>query len=146
MESLAKRGLNVLVVEDDAVVRKVIHSILRRMGVTQVQLAENGKEALACFYGDSGHYDVIISDWDMPEMDGLEFLTRVREKKPDFPFMMLTGRSEAEAVKAAKLAAVSAYVVKPFNARDLQTKMVTLIEQILGTGPAEEKQKVIEVI
>lgn len=134
-----------MVVEDDAVVRKVIHSILRRMGVTQVQLAENGKEALASFYGHSDHYDVIISDWDMPEMDGLELLTRVREKKPDFPFMMLTGRSEAEAVKEAKQAAVSAYVIKPFTARDLQTKMVTLIEQILGTAPVEDKSEVIEI-
>lgn len=134
-----------MVVEDDAVVRKVIHSILRRMGVTQVQLAENGKEALARFYGHADHYDVIISDWDMPEMDGLELLTVVREKKPNFPFMMLTGRSEAEAVKAAAQAAVSAYVVKPFTARDLQTKMVTLIEQILGTAPVKGRPQAIKI-
>ena len=134
MTAAVKRGLSVLVVEDDEVVLNVVRSILSRMGATHIQLARNGKEALAYFYANSNRYDLIVSDWEMPEMDGLALLGKIRAKVPNFPFMMLTARSAADAVIAARKAAVSAYIVKPFTAHDLQSRVAALIEQILASS------------
>ncbi|HEX6977859.1 MAG TPA: response regulator [Alphaproteobacteria bacterium] len=118
--------LRVLVVEDQPVMRQLIRTVLRQMRIRDVTEAENGPDALAVF---SGKIDMIVCDWVMPEMSGLELLQRVRAVDADIPFLMVTGNADADAIRAAVAAGVSAYIVKPFTPKQLESKLRVMIER-----------------
>lgn len=113
------RDETILVVEDSATMRRIIVGLLDRLGFREVDEAENGQEGfdMAC----KKRYSIIISDWDMGPVDGLEFLSKLkaREEMKDIPFIMISSISRAEDVVRAKAAGVNAYIVKPFDAETL---------------------------
>ncbi|MFQ5508692.1 MAG: chemotaxis response regulator CheY [Leptospirillia bacterium] len=112
-----------LVVDDFSTMRRIVRNILKQLGYTEIDEAENGKEALQKLRGDS--FDFVISDWNMPVMTGLELLKEVRED-PDLkgtPFLMVTAESKQENVVEAIKAGVSNYIVKPFTADVLKGKI-----------------------
>lgn len=118
---LLKENLKILVVDDHPMTRNMVRAILRGIGYSHVELAESALQAQVMLSED--RYDLIICDWNMPIMSGLEFLNIVRELFPEMPFVMLTAEAYKENVEAAIEAGVSDYVIKPFTADILCTKV-----------------------
>lgn len=120
-------NMKVLIVDDYPTMLKVLHTLLRQLGFTNIELAEDGAEASEKLKQDT--FGLVISDWNMEPMTGLELLKLVRDDAAmsDLPFIMITAESSAENVKTAKEAGVSNYIVKPFTADDLRTKLVSVL-------------------
>lgn len=121
------RNVRVLIVDDYKTMLRIIRNLLRQIDVHDVDEAADGAEAIAKLR--KGDYGLIISDWNMQPMTGLELLTEVRAdpRLRAVPFIMVTAESKADNVVAAKQAGVSNYIVKPFNAETLREK----IEKVL---------------
>ena len=122
------RSINVLIVDDYKTMLRIIRNLLKQINFNNVEEASDGTEALQKLR--SGQFGLVISDWNMEPMTGLQLLQEVRSDarlKPT-PFIMVTAESKAENIVAAKQAGVSNYIVKPFNAETLQSK----IEKVLN--------------
>ncbi|PKN33666.1 MAG: response regulator [Deltaproteobacteria bacterium HGW-Deltaproteobacteria-19] len=122
------KGLKLLIVDDFATMRKVIRNILKQLGYENIVEAEDGSIALRVLK--SQKIDLVISDWNMPNMTGLELLKAVRadEELKVTPFLMVTAEALQENVVAAVKAGVSNYIVKPFTAEAMNEKL----QKILG--------------
>jgi two-component system chemotaxis response regulator CheY len=128
---VTKADLGALVVEDDADVALIVEAALRAIGVERVVHAENGKLALDEIIQNQGDYDLVVSDWEMPVMSGIEFLKKVRAQDPSLPFLMLTARLKMDSIVSAKDADVTAYIVKPFSPEGLRQKLETIVAQLI---------------
>lgn len=119
--------MKVLAVDDSATMRRIIKNQLKQSGVEDVDEAENGRQALALLA--RGRYDLLITDWNMPEMCGLELVIEVRKTEPikKMPILMITTVSAKEDIVTALKAGVNNYVVKPFDAATLQAKVSQLV-------------------
>jgi two-component system chemotaxis response regulator CheY len=115
--------LSVLVVDDDPSVRSVASTMLRRMAIPNVAIAENGDQGLKLFRTAAPPFDIIICDWDMPGMNGMELYKQVRDENPKQPFLMLTGRNDLDSVITARGSGISGYLVKPFSPQELKEKI-----------------------
>ncbi len=121
------KNMNVLIVDDYKTMLRIIRNLLKQLGFNNVDEATDGSMALQMLR--VGNYGLIISDWNMEPMTGLQLLREVRADprlKP-VPFIMVTAESKSENVIAAKEAGVSNYIVKPFNAETLKTKMSSVL-------------------
>lgn len=116
-------SIKIISVDDFATMRRIVKTLLKQLGYTNVLEAENGAQALEILKREK--IDFIISDWNMPKMSGIELLKAVRadERLKDIPFLMVTAEAEREKVIEAIKAGVSNYIVKPFNAETLKKKM-----------------------
>jgi two-component system, chemotaxis family, chemotaxis protein CheY len=117
-----------LIADDMPVIRDLIKTQLRSMGYRTLIEAEDGQEAfdkVVLFHGNSEPIDVIISDWNMPKMTGLDFLKQIRshEKFGKLPFILLTSESEKDQVTEAVLSGVSQYIIKPFQPKAFEEKL-----------------------
>lgn len=121
------KNMNVLVVDDYNTMRRIIRNLLKQLGFDRVDEAANGGEAYTKLK--EKNYGLVISDWNMEPVTGMELLKKVRadEQLKNMPFIMVTAESKPENVIAAKQAGVSNYIVKPFNAETLKTKMSAVI-------------------
>lgn len=121
------KAMQVLVVDDYATMRRIVRNLLKQLGFENVEEAIDGTDALNKIRGNTP--GMIISDWNMEPMTGLDLLKQVRadEKLKAIPFIMITAESKVENVVAAKQAGVSNYIVKPFNADTLKQKMISVI-------------------
>ena len=117
------RRLSVLVIDDDPSVRSVTSTMLRRMAIPNVAVAENGDRGLQLFRTAAPSFDLIICDWDMPGMNGMELYEQVRADHPKLPFLMLTGRNDLDSVITARGSGVAGYLVKPFSSEQLEEKI-----------------------
>jgi two-component system chemotaxis response regulator CheY len=122
------KSMNILIVDDYKTMLRIIRNLLKQIEFNNVEEASDGTEALAKLRG--GQFGLVISDWNMQPMTGLELLQEVRAdiRLKQTPFIMITAESKAENVVAAKQAGVSNYIVKPFNAETLKEK----IEKVLA--------------
>lgn len=122
----ADKGMQILVVDDYNTMRRIIRNLLKQLGFEHVDEAAHGGEAIVKLREKT--YGLVISDWNMEPVTGLELLKQVRadEKLKNTPFIMVTAESKPENVIAAKQAGVSNYIVKPFNAETLKTKMTSV--------------------
>jgi len=120
--------LKILAVDDSPTMRRIIVNTLKRAGFGNVTEATDGKDALAKLNVDE--FNFIITDWNMPEMDGLTFVTTLRtmDQYKHLPVLMVTTRSVKEDIVAAMKAGVDNYIVKPFTPDTLKEK----IKQVLG--------------
>ena len=123
--------LRILVVDDEEEIRNLLQGILRDIGIVRVHLAENGEVAWQRLSRSELDYDLVISDWLMPRMDGLELLKKMRQCGSKTPFIMLTVKVTVEAVAAAKAAGVTIYVAKPFTYIDFSKKILALAKRIV---------------
>ena len=125
--SLHRPLVTVLVVDDDRLISHVLRTILAQLGIVLVEEAKSGQAALARMR--ESDFDLVISDWNIEPMTGLDLLKEVRAdaRLKHTPFIMITAESKTENVIAAKQAGVSNYIVKPFNAETLRDK----IEKVL---------------
>jgi two-component system, chemotaxis family, chemotaxis protein CheY len=107
--------MRVLVVDDFATMRKIVKNVLKQINIDNVVEAENGKHALNVLK--SEEVDLIISDWMMPEMTGIEFLKVCKDddEKKKIPFIMVTAEGQKESVMEAIKSGVDNYIVKPFT-------------------------------
>ena len=121
------KNINVLIVDDYRTMLRIIRNLLKQLEFNNVDEAVDGQEALAKLR--AGNFGLVISDWNMAPMTGLDMLKEVRadQRLKNMPFIMITAESKTENVVAAKQAGVSNYIVKPFNAETLREK----IEKVL---------------
>ena len=117
--------MKILVVDDSPAMRRIIIGNLVRMGHSDVVEGENGRSGLEKL--GQGGVDLIITDWDMPEMDGLAFARAVRRQDPALPILMVTTHAATEDIRQALEAGVSTYVVKPFTQDSLKAKIDALM-------------------
>lgn len=125
---MPSKSISILVVDDYQTMRRILRNLLELLGFRQIHEAENGSVALEKLR--AMKFDLVISDWNMEKMTGLQLLKEVRADPAlkDIPFIMVTAESKTENVLAAKAAGVSNYMVKPFNAAALKSK----IEAVMG--------------
>jgi two-component system chemotaxis response regulator CheY len=123
-------ALKVLVVDDQTSVRQMTRLVLEKLGIRMIHEAENGQAALAMAM--SQPLDLIISDYNMPEMDGVGLLRAVRGHMAirKLPFILVTGRGDRELVVKAAQAGVNNYIVKPFDETTLRQKLESVIGRI----------------
>ena len=116
-------GKKVLVVDDSAVMRQIIKKNLKELGFSELMEAENGAAGLK--KAGEEPVDLIVSDWNMPNMTGLEFLKAVRADASlkGIAFIMVTSEADKEKIMEAVQAGVNQYIVKPFNAIQLEEKI-----------------------
>lgn len=120
-------GMPILIVDDYKTMLRIVRNLLKQLGFNNVDEATDG--AMALEKSRSKQYGLIISDWNMEPMTGYEFLKEVRadNQLKDTPFIMVTAESKTDNVIAAKKAGVNNYIVKPFNAATLKTKLVAVL-------------------
>jgi len=119
-------AMKVLVVDDFATMRRIIKNVLKQIGFTNILEANDGATALGVLK--ENKVDLIISDWNMPQMNGLELLKTVRkdESTKAIPFVMVTAEAQKENVLQAVRAGVSNYIVKPFTADAVKEKLTQI--------------------
>jgi len=121
------KNMSILIVDDYKTMLRIIRNLLKQLGFNDVDEAIDGSSALAKLRDKD--FGLVISDWNMEPMSGLQLLKEVRAdvKLKEIPFIMITAESKSENVIAAKEAGVSNYIVKPFNAATLKGKLSTVL-------------------
>ncbi len=116
-------NMRLLVVDDFSTMRRIIKNILRQLGFNNIEEADDGTTAWEVI--NKGGIDFVISDWNMPQMTGIDLLRKVRasEEFADMPFLMVTAEAQQENIIEAVQAKVSNYIVKPFTADTLKQKI-----------------------
>jgi two-component system, chemotaxis family, chemotaxis protein CheY len=129
----ADPNLRFLVVDDFSTMRRIVRSLLKELGYLNVEEADNGQAAFAKLQG--GGFDFVVSDWNMPVMDGLELLKAIRADAElnKLPVLMVTAEAKKENIIAAAQAGANGYVVKPFSAATLDEKLNKILEK-MGKG------------
>ena len=127
---LAKSGHEVLVVDDFSTMRRIVRNLLKELGFVNVQEAEDGVQALNKLRSEA--FDFVVSDWNMPNMTGIELLRAIRAdiKLKHLPVLMVTAEAKRENIIAAAQAGASGYVVKPFTAATLDEKLKKIFQNM----------------
>ncbi|MEO0318123.1 MAG: hypothetical protein RL404_1800 [Pseudomonadota bacterium] len=123
-----------LVVDDFSTMRRIVRNLLKELGYANVDEAEDGAMALSKLKNET--FDFVISDWNMPNMDGLEMLKNIRADAAigKMPVLMVTAEAKKENIIAAAQAGASGYVVKPFTAATLDEKLSKIFEKLEKAG------------
>ncbi len=126
---MSDKNLRFLVVDDFSTMRRIVRNLLKEIGFMNVEEAEDGAVALQRLQ--SGGIDFVISDWNMPNMDGLTLLQQIRasDALKALPVLMVTAEAKKENIIAAAQAGASGYVVKPFTAATLDEKLNKILEK-----------------
>ena len=116
------KGMSILVVDDFPTMRRIVRSLLKELGFTNVEEAEDGQEALGKLK--SGDFEFVVSDWNMPNLDGLEMLKQIRadEAMKALPVLMVPAEAKKENIVAAAQAGANGYIVKPFTLKSIEEK------------------------
>jgi two-component system chemotaxis response regulator CheY len=127
---MADKNLRFLVVDDFATMRRIVRNLLKDLGFVNVEEAEDGQDALTRLREST--FDFVITDWNMPNMDGLELLSEIRKDTVlgKLPVLMVTAEAKKENIIAAAQAGASGYVVKPFTAATLEEKLGKIFEKL----------------
>ena len=123
-------GMKVLVVDDMSTMRRIVKNVLRQIGFSDIMEAENGQDALTKLK--AGGFGLVVSDWNMPVMQGIDLLRAIRAdaELKTLPFLMVTAEAQKENLIEAVQAGVSNYVVKPFTAEVLQGKLEKIFANV----------------
>ncbi|MEO6351608.1 MAG: chemotaxis response regulator CheY [Oxalobacteraceae bacterium] len=123
-----------LVVDDFSTMRRIIRNLLKELGYTNVDEAEDGVMGLSKLRNEQ--FDFVVSDWNMPNMDGLTMLKTIRADPAlsKLPVLMVTAEAKKENIIAAAQAGASGYVVKPFTAATLDEKLTKIFEKLEKAG------------
>lgn len=113
-----------LIVDDSSTMRRIIKNSLKRIGFEDILEAANGREALEIFED----ADIILTDWNMPEIDGLEFVKEVRTKDKSIPILMVTTNAAKDDIVEALKNGVNDYIVKPFTPETLKEKVESVLK------------------
>ena len=126
------KNMKILVVDDFSTMRRIVKNLLRDLGFTNTHEADDGNTALPMLQ--SGNFDFLVTDWNMPGMQGIDLLKAVRadERLKSLPVLMVTAESKREQIIEAAQAGVNGYIVKPFTAATLSEKLNKIFERIDG--------------
>ncbi|GAB4296328.1 MAG: chemotaxis response regulator CheY [Methylophaga sp.] len=124
------KNMKILIVDDFSTMRRIIKNLLRDLGFNNTQEADDGTTALPILQ--TGTIDFLITDWNMPGMQGIDLLKAVRadEKLSTLPVLMVTAETKREQIIEAAQAGVNGYIVKPFTAATLKEKIEKIFERI----------------
>ena len=124
------KNMKILIVDDFSTMRRIIKNLLRDLGFTNTAEADDGTTALPMLQ--SGNFDFLVTDWNMPGMNGIELLRAVRadERLKLLPVLMVTAEAKRDQIIEAAQAGVNGYVVKPFTAQALKEKIEKVFERI----------------
>ncbi|NWO09088.1 chemotaxis protein CheY [Chromohalobacter salexigens] len=127
---MADKNMSILVVDDFPTMRRIVRSLLKELGFNNVDEAEDGQEALNKLR--AGGFEFVVSDWNMPNLDGLAMLKEIRQDDAlsDLPVLMVTAEAKKENIIAAAQAGANGYVVKPFTAATLEEKLDKIFEKL----------------
>lgn len=127
---MASKDLRFLVVDDFSTMRRIVRNLLKELGFMNVEEAEDGVDALTKLRNTP--IDFVITDWNMPNMDGLDLLKNIRSDAglAQMPVLMVTAEAKKENIIAAAQAGASGYVVKPFTAAILEEKLNKIFEKL----------------
>jgi two-component system chemotaxis response regulator CheY len=122
--------MKILIVDDFSTMRRIVKNLLRDLGFTNTEEADDGNTALPMLQ--SGKFDFLVTDWNMPGMNGLDLLKAVRadENLSSMPVLMVTAESKREQIVEAAQAGVNGYVVKPFTAVTLEEKISKIFDRV----------------
>jgi two-component system chemotaxis response regulator CheY len=126
--------MKILIVDDFSTMRRIIKNLLRDLGYTNTSEADDGKTALPMLQ--AGNFDFLVTDWNMPGMNGIELLKHVRADAnlKTMPVLMVTAEAKRDQIVEAAQAGVNGYVVKPFTAVALKEKIERIFERIEASG------------
>lgn len=126
------KDMKILIVDDFSTMRRIVKNLLRDLGFNNTSEADDGQTALPMLK--TGKFDFLVTDWNMPGMDGLTLLREVRadENLKDMPVLMVTAEAKREQIVVAAQAGVNGYVVKPFTAITLKEKINKIFERLEG--------------
>lgn len=122
--------MKVLVVDDFSTMRRIIKNLLRDLGFTNISEADDGNTALPMLK--DGNFEFVVTDWNMPGMQGIDLLKAIRAdaKLSHIPVLMVTAEAKKEQIIMAAQAGVNGYIVKPFTAATLNTKLDKIFERL----------------
>lgn len=122
--------MKILVVDDFSTMRRIVKNLLKQLGFDNIEEAEDGAQAYSKLK--EGGFGFVVTDWNMPNMDGLDLLKKVRSDPEikDIPMLMVTAEAEKEKVITAIQAGVNNYIVKPFTGEVLKEKMDKIFERL----------------
>lgn len=131
---MANPNTKFLVVDDFSTMRRIVRNLLKELGYTNVDEAEDGAIALNKLKG--GGFEFVVSDWNMPNMDGLTMLQNIRADPAiaNLPVLMVTAEAKKENIIAAAQAGANGYIVKPFTAATLDEKLGKIFEKLEKAG------------
>jgi len=131
---LADKALKFLVVDDFPTMRRIVRNLLKELGFDNVEEAEDGAMALEKLRSDN--FQFVVSDWNMPNMDGLTMLQHIRSDAAlkAIPVLMVTAEAKKENIISAAQAGANGYVVKPFTAATLEEKLSKIFEKLNAQG------------
>jgi len=124
----ADPNMKIMVVDDMSTMRRIVKNILKQLGFSNVEEAENGQEALTKLKAE--RYGFVVSDWNMPVMTGIDMLRAIRadEQLKAIPVLMVTAEAQQKNLVEAVQAGVSNYIVKPFTAETMQEKLAKIFK------------------
>ncbi|AGM35986.1 MULTISPECIES: chemotaxis response regulator CheY [Idiomarina] len=124
------KNMKILVVDDFSTMRRIIKNLLRDLGFTNIQEADDGNTALPMLQ--NGDFDFVVTDWNMPGMQGIDLLREIRkdDNLAHLPVLMVTAEAKREQIIMAAQAGVNGYIVKPFTAVTLKEKLDKIFERI----------------
>ncbi len=133
-EKILDKNIKILIVDDFSTMRRIIKNLLRDLGFNNTFEADDGSTALPMI--ENGDYDFVITDWNMPIMQGIDLLRKIRAnpnpKLKSLPVLMVTAEAKREQIIIAAQAGVNGYIVKPFTADTLKEKIDKIFERIDG--------------
>ncbi|GAA5213955.1 chemotaxis response regulator CheY [Corallincola platygyrae] len=123
-------SMKILIVDDFSTMRRIIKNLLRDLGFNNTHEADDGSTALPMLQG--GDFDFVVTDWNMPGMQGIDLLRAIRadDKLKSLPVLMVTAEAKKEQIVAAAQAGVNGYIVKPFTAATLKEKLDKVFERL----------------
>jgi len=132
MEVAFNKNMSILVVDDFSTMRRIVKKLLKDLGFTNIQEADDGKTALPMLK--TGKFDFLITDWNMPGMPGIELLRALRadESLKGLPVLMVTAEAKREQIVEAAQAGINGYVVKPFTASTLEEKIGNIFNRAVA--------------
>lgn len=128
------KNMKILVVDDFSTMRRIIKNVLHELGFSNTDEADDGKTALPMLQG--GSYDFVITDWNMPGMQGIDLLKAIRSdaKLAGTPVLMVTAEAKKDQIVMAAQAGVNGYIVKPFTAETLREKISKIFERLQASA------------
>jgi two-component system, chemotaxis family, chemotaxis protein CheY len=130
LEGALDKNMKVLVVDDFSTMRRIVKNLLRDLGFTNIQEADDGSTALPMLK--EGEFDFVVTDWNMPGMQGIDLLKAIRADASlsHIPVLLITAEAKKEQIVMAAQAGVNGYIVKPFTAATLKAKLDKIFERL----------------